>query len=50
MLAAIGSMMAGVLGYVWQCVGYIASVHPVGDDHIRTDPDGKKGNNLVPRK
>ena len=26
------------------------NVHAVGDDHIRTDPDGKKGNNLVPRK
>jgi len=25
-------------------------VHSVGGDHIRTDPDGKKGNNLVPRK
>ena len=27
-----------------------ANVHSVGDDHIRTDPDGKKGNNLVPRR
>jgi len=25
-------------------------VHSVDGDHIRTDPDGKKGNNLVPRK
>ena len=26
------------------------SVHSVNDDHIRTDPDEKKGNNLVKRK
>ena len=26
-----------------------ANVHPVGDTHIRTDPDGKIGNNLVKR-
>jgi len=47
-LAAIDSMMAGVLGYGKQCVGYIASVHPVGDDHIRTAPDGKKATTSFP--